>query len=116
MNDILPDVLQEGLLIVFCGTAASAKSADVCAYYANPTTAFWRTLYEVGLTSSQINPTEFATLTRYHIGLTDVAKNVSGNDTDLSMDDFDSLRLTQRIEVYQPQILDCFPSTFFEVC
>ena len=105
MSDILPDVLQEGLILVFCGTAASAKSAEVGAYYANPTNAFWRTLYEIGLTPSQLHPTEFRTLTDYGVGLTDIAKSVSGNDDILSMDDFDASGLTQKIEVYQPNIL-----------
>lgn len=105
MSDILPDVLQDGLIIVFCGTAASAKSADVGAYYANPTNAFWRTLHEIGLTPRQLNPTEFRTLAQVHIGLTDIAKHISGNDTDLSADDFDHIGLTQKIEIYQPKIL-----------
>lgn len=102
---ILPDVLQEGLIIVFCGTAASAKSAEIGAYYANPTNAFWRTLHTIGLTSRQLHPTEFRILVTYHIGLTDIAKNVSGNDNDLSLDDFDSNGLTQKVETYKPQIL-----------
>ena len=105
MSDILPDVLQEGLIIVFCGTAASAKSAEVGAYYANPTNAFWRTLYDIGITARQLDPTEFRTLTQLRIGLTDLAKQVSGNDKDLSADDFDSARVTQKIETYQPDIL-----------
>jgi double-stranded uracil-DNA glycosylase len=102
---ILPDVLQEGLIVVFCGTAASAKSAEVGAYYANPTNAFWRILHTIGLTSRQLNPTEFLTLATYYIGLTDIAKNVSGNDNELAIDDFDNNGLTHKIETYQPQIL-----------
>lgn len=43
---ILPDVIEPGLRIVFCGTAAGAKSAAVGAYYAGPGNAFWATLHE----------------------------------------------------------------------
>lgn len=105
MSDVLPDVFEDGLIIVFCGTAVSAKSADVGAYYGNPTNAFWRTLYEIGLTPYQLQPSEFRKVAQYSIGLTDVAKSASGNDSDLSKADFDRVALTQKIEQYQPAIL-----------
>ena len=105
MTDVLPDVLQTDLIIVFCGTAASASSAQMRAYYANPTNAFWQTLYEVGFTPHRMKAKAFRSLVDYRLGLTDVAKKVSGNDRDLSDDDFDGIRLTQKIESYQPHIL-----------
>lgn len=105
MTHILPDVLQSDLIVVFCGTAASAKSAAMGAYYANPTNAFWRTLYEIGLTPHQFKASDFRELVRYKIGLTDVAKSAKGNDSDLQPTDFDSMGLVQKIEHYQPHIL-----------
>ena len=44
MTHILPDVLAKGLRVVFCGTAASAMSAEQGAYYAGRGNAFWGTL------------------------------------------------------------------------
>ena len=41
---ILPDVLQPGLALVFCGTAAGKRSAAERAYYAHPGNMFWRAL------------------------------------------------------------------------
>ncbi len=105
MNDVLPDVLQTGLTVIFCGTAASEKSADIGAYYGNPTNAFWKTLYEVGMTPHQLDPIDFHEVLAYGIGLTDVAKKAVGNDDVLSQADFDGVGLTQKIETYQPQIL-----------
>ena len=105
MTNILPDILQEGLIIVFCGTAASTKSAQIGAYYGNPTNAFWRTLYAIGITPYHLKPEAFRELANYGVGLTDIAKHVSGNDRDLNADDFDSGTLTSKIELYQPQIL-----------
>jgi len=105
MSHILPDILQEKLALVFCGTAASIKSAEIGAYYGNPTNAFWRTLHEIGLTPHQLQPTEFRTVAKYGIGLTDIAKHVSGNDDVLSIDDFDCSGLTEKIKIYQPHIL-----------
>jgi len=105
MSDILPDMLAHDVIVVFCGTAASTKSAEVGAYYGNPTNAFWRTLYETGMTPHQLQPTDFKTLKDFAIGLTDVAKGAVGNDDVLSNDDFDRDSLTQKIELYQPEIL-----------
>ena len=45
-SDILPDVLIDGLNLVFCGTAPSKTSEAAQAYYANPRNRFWRILHE----------------------------------------------------------------------
>ena len=40
MIEVLPDVLECGLILVFCGTAASVVSAREGAYYAQPNECF----------------------------------------------------------------------------
>jgi len=80
---ILPDVLAPGLRIVFCGTAAGNVSAARGCYYAHPQNKFWRTLAAVGLTPHRLDPPEFAILPRWGLGLTDIAKSVSGLDKQL---------------------------------
>jgi double-stranded uracil-DNA glycosylase len=105
MKDILPDVLAPGLSIVFCGTAAGNESARQKAYYAHPGNKFWRTLYAVGLTPRQLRPVEFAEVLHYGIGLTDLAKYVSGNDNTLSPHDFDPAALLNKIHILRPKVL-----------
>jgi len=61
---MLPDVLRPGLRVVFCGTAAGAKSAQVRAYYAGPGNQFWATLSRVGLTRRRLAPREYGDLPR----------------------------------------------------
>ena len=80
---ILPDVLAPGLSIVFCGTAAGTESARRRAYYAHPQNRFWRVLHEAGLTPRRLAPAEFALLPDFGLGLTDIAKYVSGMDSQL---------------------------------
>ncbi len=82
---ILPDVLPPGLKVVFCGTAAGAVSAARGCYYAHPQNRFWRALFAVGLTPRQLAPAEFAQLPLYGVGLTDIAKHVSGMDKQLPL-------------------------------
>lgn len=102
---VLPDVLQPGLTLVFCGTAAGKRSAAERAYYAHPGNLFWRALFETGLTPRQLAPAEFPLLPGYGIGLTDLAKRHSGNDDELPRDAFDVPALTAKIERHQPQLL-----------
>jgi len=102
---ILPDILQPGLKLVFCGTAAGKRSAAEHAYYAHPGNLFWRALFEAGLTPRQLSPSEFPQLPDYGIGLTDLAKRHSGNDDELPRDAFDVPALIAKIGHYQPRLL-----------
>lgn len=102
---ILPDVLQNNLSLVFCGTAASTRSAQVGAYYAGPGNRFWQTLHHVGLTPYQLEPQAFQQVVNYGIGLTDVAKQAFGADSSLQESDFDPDGLHRKIRRYAPGIL-----------
>src|SRR3984893_2611777 len=76
----LPDQLQSHLRLVFVGTAAGQRSADLGHYYAHPGNRFWRTLHEVGITPRRYEPHEFPALLKLGIGFTDVFKLGSGMD------------------------------------
>ena len=103
--DVLPDVLGPDLRVVFCGSAAGAKSARVGAYYAGPGNMFWPTLHRVGLTPRLLVPAEFHTVLRYGIGLTDLCKTESGADADLSRQADDTAALAVKIAQHQPAVL-----------
>src|SRR5687768_17068976 len=103
MSSILPDVLATDLRIVFCGTAAGNESARQSAYYAHPGNKFWRTLFAIGLTPRQLPPAAFNELLQYGIGLTDLAKYVFGNDSQLKAGDFDPSGLRRKITQFQPR-------------
>lgn len=105
MNHVLPDVLAPHLKVVFCGTAAGHESARRSAYYAHPGNKFWRTLHQIGLTPRQLLPSEYASVLDYGIGLTDLAKFVSGNDSQLKPSDFDVEAFRQKIAQVEPLAL-----------
>jgi TDG/mug DNA glycosylase family protein len=102
---VLPDILEPNLQIIFCGTAVSARSAKVGAYYAGPQNQFWIVLHEVGLTPRRLEPHEFRTLPQYGIGLTDLVKSRSGMDHTLAQSDFDSDAVRSKIEQFAPRVL-----------
>jgi TDG/mug DNA glycosylase family protein len=102
---LVPDVLCGGLTLVLVGTAPSRISAAQRAYYANPANKFWRTLHAVGLTPRQLAPQEYAAVTRYGIGLTDVAKRHSGVDAALPGEAWRPDELRARLARYRPRIV-----------
>lgn len=102
---IVPDVLQPGLKLVFCGTAPSKTSAAAGAYYANPQNKFWRVLHQVGLTPRKMDPQEFRSLPELGIGLTDVCKRHSGIDSVLPEEGFTPDELREKIRTHQPKMI-----------
>ena len=105
---VLPDVLRPGLRIVFCGTAAGTVSAARGAYYAHPQNKFWQVLYAVGLTPRLVRPEEYPELPDWGLGLTDIAKHVSGMDRQLpagALGDEACASLTAKIGAAQPKLL-----------
>lgn len=105
MDAVLNDLLQPGLQVVFCGTAAGTASARAKAYYAGPGNAFWRTLYATGLTPVQLAPSEYRRLVRFGIGLTDLCKARHGSDADVGTVEFDVDGLRARIAQAEPAYL-----------
>ncbi len=104
-DDKLPDVLRPGLRIVFSGTAAGHKSALRGYYYAGPGNKFWPTLAQVGLTPRLLRPEEFREVLSYGLGLTDLAKKVSGLDSDLRTGDFDVIGFRDRLLQAAPRFV-----------
>lgn len=103
--DILEDLLRPDLRLVFCGTAASTRSAAIGAYYAGPGNKFWRTIHAVGLTPRLMAPRDWRSLDAFGIGFTDLAKRHSGMDRDLPPGAFDAGRVRALIERHQPDLL-----------
>lgn len=92
--------------MVFCGTAPAEASALVGQYYAGPGNRFWKTLHEIGLTGDRVlTAGEFESLSRYGIGLTDLAKNAVGTDDRIDDADFDTAALKAKILKHNPRLL-----------
>ncbi len=102
---VLPDVLDHGLRIVFCGSAAGRVSALRGAYYAGPGNCFWPTLAATGLTPSQLRPEAFGSLPDYGLGLTDIVKHAAGADHELPPGSDDPEALRAKILHYAPRVL-----------
>lgn len=90
---------------MFCGSAAGAVSARKRAYYAGPGNKFWQILHQTGLTPRLLAPEEFPILLQFGLGLTDMAKHVSGSDASLPANTDDPRALADKIARFQPAVL-----------
>jgi TDG/mug DNA glycosylase family protein len=101
----LPDQLQENLRLVFVGTAASTRSADVGHYYAHPGNRFWRTIHQVGLTPRRFEPCEFPALLELGIGFTDLCKSGAGMDREALAFPVDIPAFNEKMRRYRPKTI-----------
>ena len=102
---VLPDMMRPGLRLVFVGTAAGRRSAEVGAYYAHRGNRFWRTVFEVGLTPRLFAPREFPLLLDLGIGFTDVAKGAAGMDHEIAAAAFDPVGLAEKVARFRPKAI-----------
>jgi TDG/mug DNA glycosylase family protein len=101
----LPDQLQENLRLVFVGTAASTRSADVGHYYAHPGNRFWRTIHQVGLTPRRFEQREFPALLEFGIGFTDLCKSGAGMDHQALAFPVDIPAFREKMRRYRPKTI-----------
>ena len=102
---MLPDFLDHGLRVVFCGTAVGERSAARGHYYAGPGNDFWRFLYEAGMTTSRLLPADDERVLEYGIGLTDLAKNVAASSDRQLRTHYDVAGFLERMETYRPAVV-----------
>ena len=101
----LPDLLRDGLKLVFVGTAAGQRSADVGHYYAHPGNRFWRAIHEVGITPRQYQPHEFPSLLDLRIGFTDMCKTGAGMDQTALKFPIDVPGFREKMQQYRPKTI-----------
>jgi len=99
----LPDQLRPNLRLVFVGTAASTRSAEVGHYYAHPGNRFWRAIHEAGITPRLYQPSEFAELIELGIGFTDLSKSGAGMDHQIVAETIDVPGFRAKIDKYRPR-------------
>ncbi|MBW7975076.1 mismatch-specific DNA-glycosylase [Bradyrhizobium sp. BR 10289] len=101
----LPDQLLPNLRLVFVGTAASTRSAELGHYYAHPGNRFWRALHDSGITPRRYQPSEFASLIELGIGFTDLSKSGAGMDHQIAAETIDVPGFREKIEKYRPRTI-----------
>ena len=68
----IPDVLAEGLEVVFVGINPGLWSGAVGHHFARPGNRFWKALHGAGFTDRVLDPSEDASLTDRRLGVTNL--------------------------------------------
>jgi len=84
----VPDILDLGLVVVFCGINPGRASAAAGTAFANPRNDFWRLLHASGLTPRLLEPREQFELLDFGLGLTNAARRTTRGSGDLRKSDY----------------------------
>jgi len=113
----LPDLLIEGLDLVFVGINPSVYSVDRGHYFARPGNRFWPCLSRsilsrrarAALAVENLVPGNDRTLQQYGIGFTDLVKRATPQASDLAVGEFAAgvEQLLENIHRYRPRVA-CF--------
>ncbi|KXN87023.1 G/T mismatch-specific thymine DNA glycosylase [Leucoagaricus sp. SymC.cos] len=97
-------------VVVFCGINPGQKSAEIGHHFGGPTNHFWPCLYEAGLTTERLQPTEDYTLPdRFSIGMTNLVDRPTAEQNELSRTEqlASAPYLLSKIAKHKPRIV-CF--------
>jgi double-stranded uracil-DNA glycosylase len=86
-NATIPDVLPaagEPFDVLFSGINPGLYSAATGWHFARPGNRFWPALYASGFTPRQLKPSEQAELTRYGLGITNIAPRATAQAAELT--------------------------------
>lgn len=101
----LPDALRDNLDVIFVGTAAGRRSAELGIYYANGGNLFWPTLMQIGLAPRRFTKHDFDKLQNLGIGFTDLSKPGAGMDADVVVTRADLEAFTQKMREHTPRAI-----------
>lgn len=101
----LPDILESGLSVVFCGINPGVLAASTGHHFAGRGNRFWRAIHLAGFTPEQISPEDDRTLLQYGCGLTTVVSRPTARADELSQGEFKAaaVEFERKIEQYAPQ-------------
>ncbi|MFE4372593.1 G/U mismatch-specific DNA glycosylase [Streptomyces sp. NPDC056835] len=85
---VIPDVVAEGLRVLFCGINPGLMSAATGHHFARPGNRFWPVLHLSGFTPRQLMPAEQNELLTYGLGITNVAARATARADELTDEEF----------------------------
>ena len=106
----LPDVLPaaaEPFRVLFCGINPGLYSAATGWHFARPGNRFWPALHLSGFTGRQLRPAEQQELTRYGLGITNIAPRATAQAAELTPAELrdGAVRLRVLAEVRRPRFV-----------
>ncbi len=103
----VPDILADGLKVLFCGTNPGLYSAAIGRHFGRPGNRFWPALFAGGFTPRLYSPWEDESLLDLGYGLTNIRERATAGAAELSAMELKaaSARLVAKVERYRPSYL-----------
>ncbi len=103
----VPDILADGLKVLFCGTNPGLYSAAIGRHFGRPGNRFWPALCAGGFTPRLYSPWEDESLLDLGYGLTNIRERATAGAAELSAMELKaaSARLIAKVERYRPSYL-----------
>jgi double-stranded uracil-DNA glycosylase len=103
----VPDIIQPGLDVLFCGINPGLASGQSGHAYARPGNRFWKALHLSGFTPRQLHPSEQQQLLTYNLGSTNFVSRTTLQEKDLTASEIREGKplLEEKIARFKPQWL-----------
>ena len=106
----IPDVLPADgarIRVLFCGINPGLYSAATGWHFARPGNRFWPALHQSGFTPRQLKPSEQEELTRYGLGITNIAPRATAQAAELTAEELrdGAARLLALIDARRPSLI-----------
>ncbi|CDR04468.1 G/U mismatch-specific DNA glycosylase [Streptomyces iranensis] len=85
---LVPDVVADGLRVLFCGINPGLMTAATGHHFARPGNRFWPALHASGFTPRRLDPSEQSELVRHGLGITNVVARASARADELSDEEY----------------------------
>ncbi|MET8599911.1 G/U mismatch-specific DNA glycosylase [Streptomyces althioticus] len=84
----MPDVVADGLRVLFCGINPGLMTAATGHHFARPGNRFWPALHRSGFTPRLLPPSEQPELLTYGLGITNVVARATARADELSAEEY----------------------------
>ena len=100
----IPDVITEGLAVLFCGINPGRYSGAVGHHFARPGNRFWKALHAGGFTDELVSPYDDRTLLRSGLGVTNLVARTTRSAAELEDEELreGGKRLERKVRRYRP--------------
>jgi TDG/mug DNA glycosylase family protein len=107
MSGYQPDILAEGLIVIFCGLNPGITAETSGHSFSTPSNRFWTVLHLAGFTDVHLEPKDERRLLDYRCGITAVVRRPTRRAIEISPREFRQARpeFEQRMRSFAPRSL-----------
>jgi TDG/mug DNA glycosylase family protein len=107
MADRLPDIIGEGLTVIFCGINPGMTAAVAGHHFVSRSNRFWRVIHLSGFTPEEILPENDRKILQHRCGLTTVVERPTARAEELSAKEFAAAaaKFERKITRYAPRFV-----------